>query len=94
MAEPIIIYNEMMVKNDEYQWDLDLRNAKKDRFKKLKRHAEDSLDRFYLQSTKMWDLGYQGLNSIESYFAQMLAIQLVLICVSYDSPALTNISPI
>ena len=31
MAEPIIIYNEMMVKSKLYQYDMDLRNAKEDR---------------------------------------------------------------
>ena len=64
MPEPIIIHNEMMVKNVQYEWsDLDLKNAKTDRFKRLKKRAEDSLDKFYLQSPKMWDLGYQGHNS-------------------------------
>ena len=63
MPGPIIIHNEMMVKNVEYEWDLDLKNAKTDRFKKLKKRAEDSLDKFYLQSPKMGDLGYQGYNS-------------------------------
>ena len=38
------------------------------RFKELKKYAEDSLDRFYLQSPKMWDLGYQ--RSIVVHFSK------------------------
>ena len=33
----------MMAKNAAYKWDNDLKDAKKDRFKTLKKHAEDSV---------------------------------------------------
>ena len=66
MAKPMIIYNEMMVKNEEYEWGLDLRNAKTDRFKELNRNyfglnfGFKNISRFYFDLVTC--LNYPFLN--------------------------------
>ena len=64
MPEPIVIYNEMQIKTQSYDWIEDsvnppLEDAGSQKFKDYKRKAELSMDKFYVSRNETWDLGYQ-----------------------------------
>ena len=64
MPEPIVIYNEMQITTQSFDWIEDsvnppLEDAGSQKFKDYKRKAELSMDKFYVSRNETWDLGYQ-----------------------------------